>query len=262
MKKERLARGWSIHELSDRTGIVAGHLSRIETGKRPATENIARACDRVFPERRGGFLELYEESKTWAPPGFRDWPEHEDQAGSMREWSGNGNIPGMLQTEDYARAVLETYPGVGPEIVAARLANRMARQQRVLFRKEPPRAFYIIDHAALYRLVGSPEAMAVQMAHLAEVASMPNVTMQILPAKAHPASQSGFLIADGAAYEEYVGGGLVFTEEDKVAFLDIVFDSLRTECYSASDSAAIIRRADTVWTGESRRSVEPTAGTV
>ena len=259
--KERLARGWSLDEMERRTGIAAGHWSRIENGRRPPTENIAEAADRVFPERRGWFLEFYDESRTWAPTGFRDWPEYEDKAATLREWSGNGNIPGLLQTEAYARALLETYPGVSAEIVSARLANRMARQRRVLLRDEPPSAFYIIDQTALDRLVGSPEIMAGQMAHLADVASRANVTMQILPAVAHPATQSGFLIAGDAAYAEHIVGGLVFTEAETVTTLAIMFDSLRTECYRASESAAIIRRAGAVWTGERVATQAPTAET-
>jgi hypothetical protein len=61
MRKERLSRGWSIHEFARRTGLNAGHLSRIENGKRPPTENVAAACDVAFPERRGWFTEYYEE---------------------------------------------------------------------------------------------------------------------------------------------------------------------------------------------------------
>ena len=56
IRKERLARGWSIHELYRRTGIAAGHLSRIENGKRPPTEGVAVGLDAVFPERRGRLL--------------------------------------------------------------------------------------------------------------------------------------------------------------------------------------------------------------
>ena len=112
--------------------------------------------------------------------------------------------------------------------MAARLANRMSRQQRVLLRDDPPSAYYIIDHAALYRLVGSAEVMEDQMNHLAEIASRPNVTMQVLPAVAHPATQSGFLIADDAAYTEHVVGGLVFTDPETVTSLALMFDSLRT----------------------------------
>ncbi len=260
VRKERLARGWSLDELAGRTGIAAGHWSRIENGRRPPTENIALACDRAFPGRRGWFREFYEESRTWAPAGFRDWPEYENKAGSLREWSP-GIITGMLQTRDYARSLLETFPGVSADVVAARLANRMARQQRVLFRDEPPSAYYIIDHAALYRMVGSPEVMAGQLTHLAGIASLPNVTMQVLPAVAHAATQSGILIADDAAYTEHVLGGLVFTDPETVTSLAIMFDSLRTECYRASESAAIIRRAGAVWTGEQAATQAPTAGT-
>jgi transcriptional regulator with XRE-family HTH domain len=57
MRKERLARGWSLAEFAQRTGINAGHLSRIENGKRPPTENVAAACDVAFPERKGWFTE-------------------------------------------------------------------------------------------------------------------------------------------------------------------------------------------------------------
>ena len=111
LKKERLAHGWSLPELSQRTGIDAGHLSRIENGKRPPTEAIARACDAVFPERKGWFSEYYEDSRTWAPPGFRSWAEYEDKAPRLSVWSP-GVIHGLLQTEDYARALLDTAPGV------------------------------------------------------------------------------------------------------------------------------------------------------
>jgi transcriptional regulator with XRE-family HTH domain len=261
LHKERVARGWSLREFSARTGINIAHASRIENGKRPPTEKVAAACDQAFPERRGWFSEYYEESKTWMPPGFRDWPEYENKAMRFSEWSP-GVVTGMLQTEEYARELLRTYPGVTGEIVAARLASRMERQRRVLMREDdPPTACYIIDHAALYRLVGSPEVMVGQMRHLSAVAAMPNVTLQVLPAVAHPATQSGFLIADAAAYTEHVVGGLVFTEPETVTALERLFDTLRAECYRASESAAIFRKAGAVWTGERAVTAGPTAGT-
>src|ERR1700730_17965722 len=85
LKKERLARGWSLPELSRRTGIDAGHLSRMENGKRPPPEAIALACDAAFPERRGGLSEYYEESRHWSevPASFKSWPEYEDKAATL-----------------------------------------------------------------------------------------------------------------------------------------------------------------------------------
>lgn len=77
----------------------------------------------------------------------------------------------------------------------------------------------------------------------------------------HRVLVSGFLIADDAAYTEHVIGGLVFTDAETVTVLDRLFDTLRAECYRASESAAIIRRAAEVWTGESRPTAVPTAAT-
>jgi transcriptional regulator with XRE-family HTH domain len=258
MRKERLARGWSLDELARRTGIAAPHLSRIENGRRPPTEKIAVACDLVFPERRGWFHEYYEESKSWMPPGLRSWAEHEDKALRLSIWAPS-IVHGLFQTEDYARVLIALLPGVADEVVTARLASRMERQHRVLSRKDdPPSVTCIVDHAALYRLVGSPDIMAAQMSHLAGIASLPNVTLQVLPAIAHPATASEMIIADNsAAYAEHLAAGGVYTEDETVTHLARLFDTLRAECYRASESAAIIRRAGTLWTGESRATAGP-----
>jgi transcriptional regulator with XRE-family HTH domain len=258
MRKERLARGWSLPELSARTGINAGHLSRIETGKRPPTEHVAMACDAAFPERKGYFLEYYEESRTWTPPGFRDWPELENKAARLSVWTP-GIIDGLMQADGYARALLATLPGATAEAITGRLQSRMERQRRVLTRQDPPTVRCIVDHAALYRLVGSPKTMATQMDHLTEVANLPHVTIQVLPAIAHPATQSGFMVTDSAAYAEHVIGGFAYTETESVTALDRLFDSLRDECYRVSESLAIIRKAGTLWTGESPVTQELTA---
>lgn len=260
MKKERLARGWSLREFSMRTGINIGHASRIENGKRPPTEKVAAACDVAFPERKGWFSEYYAELSEWAevPAAFKDWPEREERAAALRDWWPS-IVSGLLQTEDYASALLRTYPGVSDETVIARLANRMERQRRVLMRDSAPLAWFLVDQLALYRLVGSPEIMAIQMRHLLEVAALPNVTLQILPAVANPGVTSGFVIADESAYAEHVAGGFVYTGE-AVAGLTRIFDSLRTEAYRGSESLRILEGMAEAWSGGSPAFPEPTAG--
>jgi transcriptional regulator with XRE-family HTH domain len=259
MRKERLARGWSLPELSQRMGgINHGHLSRIERGVRPPTENIADLCDEVFPERKGWFREYYEESKSWTPPGLRSWAEHEDKAVRLSVWAP-GIVHGLFQTEDYARTMISVLPGVTDEVVAVSLASRMERQRRVLFRKDdPPTVVCIVDHPALYRLVGSPEIMAAQMRHLLELAALPNVTLQVLPAVAHPATASELIIADNnAAYAEHLAAGGVYTEDDTVTSLERRFATIHGECYRVSESLAVIRKAEEIWTGASPATAGP-----
>jgi transcriptional regulator with XRE-family HTH domain len=248
MKKERLARGWSILELAKRMGVDPAHLGRVETGKRPPTENLAVKCDAVFPERRGWFAEFYDESRHWpeVPATFKSWPEYEDKAASLRDWSPS-IVTGLLQTEGYARALISVQPHITQETANARLATRMQRQKRVMASDNAPAAWFIIDELSLYREVGSAQSMASQLRHLLEVAATPKVTIQVLPAIAHPANASGFLMADDAVWIEHAAGGFVYTEEELVSGIALRFDSLRAESYRASESLALIERLEGIW---------------
>ena len=166
-----------------------------------------------------------------------------------------GTVHGLFQTKDYAPVFLSTLASVPAEVVEARLASRMARQQRVLHRDDPPAVVCIIDHVALYRGVGSPAIMAAQMRHLLDLAGQPNVTLQVLPAVAHPATASELIIADNtAAYAEHLAAGGVYTDPETVTRLELIFTTIRGECFRASDSAATIGKAGKLWTGASRHS--------
>jgi transcriptional regulator with XRE-family HTH domain len=246
MRKERLAHGWTLREFNARTGIDVGQASRIETGRQPPTEKVADACDRVYPERRGWFREYYEESKSWVPAGFRSWAEYEDKAATVRVWAPT-IVHGLLETENYARIMLSVYPGVSDQVVKARLASRMQRQQRVLFRADPPDVHVIVDEAALYRRVGSAEVMAEQMSHLLELAALDHVRLQVMPAVEHPCNVSEMIIADDAAYTESLAGGGTYTGPEMVARLSRLFATLAGECYRVSESRMIIERMRDTW---------------
>ncbi len=262
MKKERLAHGWSLQELSMRTAYDGAHLSRIENGLRPPTRALALACDVAFPERRGWFTDYYDESRQWAevPPGFRDWSEIEDKAVQLRAWTP-GIIHGLLQTEDYAAALLRTSPGASDETVAGRLRARMERQRRVILRDIPPAACFVVDEMALYRLVGTPAVMTAQLRQLAPSPRCPTSPSRSCPAVAHPANASGFVIADDAAWCEHVASGFVYTDQTVRALLRL-FDTLRSESYRASETAALLERTAQTWaTGASPLTQTPTAET-
>jgi hypothetical protein len=218
------------------------------------------SCDQQFTERRGWYSTYYEESKSWVPAAFRNWAEVEDKAVTIRSWTPSF-IDGLLQTADYARAQLETATGVTAEVVSARLTNRMQRQQRVLYRLDPPAAWFVVDELSLYRCVGSPEIMAAQMRHLAEVARMAHVVIQVLPAVAHPAGASSFMLADNSAYAEHVASGFVYTDGQKVTDMERLMATILSESEKASESLAMIERLGETWaTGVSPLTAMRTAG--
>jgi transcriptional regulator with XRE-family HTH domain len=104
-------------------------------------------------------------------------------------------IPGLLQTEDYARAVIRLGNAGNEEEVARRTEARLSRQE-ILNREEPPRNWAVIDEAALRRPIGGRAVMREQLRHLIEMSGHPAVTLQILPfgAGGHPALGGPFTI--------------------------------------------------------------------
>ena len=218
-RRARRTAGWTLAEFGQRIGYDPGQISRVESGKRPPTELFAQMCDRAFPDRDGWFTEFYAESCTWiaTPPWFRSWVEHEQGAATLRIWQ-LGVLSGLLQTADYAHAILTVNPGVTQDEVGARLAARLERQA-ILARDEPPTAWFLVDEAALRRHIGPPEVMAAQLAHLAGVARLPNVTIQVVPATTHAGLLGGFALTERAAYVETAVAGQVFEDAEIIAEL-------------------------------------------
>lgn len=253
MRKERLARGWSLREFAARSGVDMATASLIENGKRPPNERVADACDRVFAERRGWFREYHDELQEWSeiPATFRNWSDYEDKSTTLRAWTPS-IIDGLAQTEDYARAQIATERGIDAAAKENRVRERMARQRRILRRAHPPRLSLLVDEAALYRLVGSTVIMAAQLGHLLEVAAWPNVVLQVAPEVAHSSIASEYLIADDAVWAESVIAGGVHVTPEIMADVEGRFDTLRGECMKVSESLALIERQAEAWstTGE------------
>jgi hypothetical protein len=241
-----MARGWSIAEVARRADINAAHLSRIELGSRPPTEKIAAALDKAFPEKQGWFSSWHGESQSWPeiPATFRSWPDYEDRSATLRVWTP-GILDGLVQTEDYARALMTTEPGIDVHTRDLRLRGRMERQRR--FWDRQVMTALVIDVMSLYRQVGGPEIMAAQLQRTLEVAAMPNVTLQVMPAVEHPANNGAIMIADSAAWCEHAAAGYVFTDPETVRRLALRFDTLRGESCKVSESTAILRRLGDIW---------------
>ena len=129
------------------------------------------------------------------PQWFRAYVDLESAAALIRTYEGQF-IPGLLQTDDYMRAVIHgAHLDESAEEVGRRVRLRMARQT-LLTREHPPRLWAVVDEAALRRPVGGREVMRGQVERLIEAAKLPNVTLQVLgfDSGAHPAMVGSFSV--------------------------------------------------------------------
>lgn len=247
LARAREAAGMTQEVLAKTIHVSASLVAMWETGKRAPKHEYVRACDNVL--RTGGFLfRLLDE---WVPlkvsPEWLDkWLLVEEQATTLL-WFEPVIIPGLLQTEDYARAVLRAgkyYLADTEEMVAARLDR-----QRILDLDNPPFLVAVLDESVLMRNVGDARVMADQLMHLGHMAERPNVVVQIAPLSAPACAGflSTFIIAsfDGgneAAYADNQLSGDVIESLDDVATLRQLFERFRADALSQHESIDLIRK--------------------
>ena len=164
------------------------------------------------------------------PQWFRTYVDLESAAGLIRTYEGQF-IPGLLQTDDYMRAVIHDTHRESSEELGRRIRLRMARQT-LLTREHPPRLWAVVDEAALRRPVGGREVMRGQLERLLDATKLPNVTLQILPfaAGAHSAMVGAFSILRFAdrelpdvVYLEHLTNAIYLDKRDEVErYLDVM----------------------------------------
>ncbi|MBB2912141.1 hypothetical protein FHS43_003421 [Streptosporangium becharense] len=226
----------------------------IETAKRSPSEQFARHCDEAL-EAEGALMRLWPMvSHASAPPWFRPWLDVEATAEALRTWEPL-IMPGLLQTEEYARAILSGEIGVTPEQVEEQVSTRMERQS-ILRRPRPPFFWVVIDEAVLHRPIGSPRVMAAQLEHLLAAGQTPRLTIQVLPLNAYSTTglAGGFAIAQtqGAfdtAYVESAGVMSRVTERpEDVRTLIYRYEGIRSEALSQRESLELIKETLPRWT--------------
>lgn len=189
VRKLREQKGMSRDDLGTAIGHTGSTIANIETGYRAPTPDQAVSLDRVLGQP-GTIADL--EARLSGLPfssGFRPFTPHEAEATVMWMFE-NLMVPGLLQEDGYARAILETHPDATPELVEERLKGRMERQ-RILDRARPPRLWVLLDEAVLHREIGSRKIMDSQLRHLVDLAGRPNITIQILTEKTHSGLTGG-----------------------------------------------------------------------
>jgi transcriptional regulator with XRE-family HTH domain len=200
----RMLLGAQLRRLREGTGISpekAGYeirssrskISRMETGrvgfKIRDVEDLLTLYGVVSPEERAKIMALARRSRAaewWTqysdilPDWFETYLALESAAVAIRSFEIQF-VPGLFQTEDYARAVTRLGHQTAPAHEVERRVRLRRQRQDVLARAHPPRVWAMLDEAVLRRPLGGTPVMHAQLRHLAEVARMPHVTLQVVP---------------------------------------------------------------------------------
>jgi transcriptional regulator with XRE-family HTH domain len=188
LRSLRMGIGLTAEDVADRLGFSRSKISRLENGRRGASRaDIARLCElyQVDEEHRLRLTELAAEGKQRAwwqrlSLTYGDYVGLEAEADSISDY-GLALVPGLLQTPDYARALVrDGGPTLAPRIIEERVQARITRQ-RLLSSDAAPNFEAVLDESVLHRVVGSPSIMLAQLRQLLEMSQLPNVAIRIVP---------------------------------------------------------------------------------
>lgn len=252
LRHARSAAGLSQEDLGKAINYSSSLISAVEKGQRPPTEEYLALVDRALGTG-GLFGRLLKEvvSLDWAPVWLRDWIVLEREATLIR-WFEPSLVPGLLQTEAYARAVLGWGGLMDAAEVEQRVASRLERQE-ILARPKPPQFVAIIDESVLHRPVGGAAVMAEQCERLIADAQRPHIAVHILPVAAggHAGLAGGFIIAKSddmqVAHVDNSVHAQVIEKRDVLDSLIPKWEALRGEALPRGQSIELIRDVAKTW---------------
>jgi transcriptional regulator with XRE-family HTH domain len=254
----RQAAGLSQEQLGEQIGYSAAQVGAVETARRMPGMDLAERCDKVL--NAGGALvrqlkgiKKFLKAQAY-PAWFRGWPTVEGEATTLRNWEPLV-MPGLLQTEAYARAILAVQPGITEDGLEEQVAARMTRQ-RVLSQETPPFLWCLLDEGVLHRCVGAATVMRDQLGHLIEVSEWPQVTVQAVPysvgvhaGTAGPFVIAGFDDAPSIVYLDTAVVGQIVETPGLVDEVTLVWEALRSEALPRAASRDLIAKiAEERWT--------------
>ncbi len=257
LRRYREQAGLTIDVVADRLACSKSKVSRIETGHTTATPRDVQELMNVYGADGAACGELVQIAREARQKGW--WHPYttlltgayvgmEAAAKRIRAYEGMV-VPGLLQTEHYAKAMLFTSrPDIDEDEAERRIRVRMQRQS-LLIQDDPIDLWVVLDEAVLSRPVGGDAVMRGQLVQLLEAADMPNVTLQVLPfaAGAHAGMDGTFAILDfpdpqdpDVVFAENATGGLFLEKTDELFKYHVIFRALHTAALPPDESAALI----------------------
>lgn len=256
LRRLREAAGLTLERVAEDLEVSDSKISRIETGRVAASPRDVRDMldlYKITGEQREELLEITRHARQkgwWHIYGGlpRTLVGLEAAAVSIRTYETQ-LVPGLLQTAEYARAVIRALSSeVDPEQTERRVELRIARRA-LLTQEDPPALWAILDEAALRRPVGRPATMREQLDYLREAAMLPKVTLQVLPFSAgeHAGMTGAFTILGfseptdpDVVYLEQTTSDLYLENIEDIQWYKQAFDHLRTEAMEPDDSVAFL----------------------
>ncbi|MDG4828999.1 helix-turn-helix transcriptional regulator [Solwaraspora sp. WMMD1047] len=264
LKRLRQAAGLTRDDAAEQTKLNGATLWRIETAKvRPHRRTLiilmnrygvtdsderAKLFDLAKDAGHLGWLQDYEDDLT---EQYLTYVSFEAGARSIRNYESLF-IPGLLQTEEYARAVIAgVLPLASKEEVERRVEMRMQRQAALHRADDPLQLWAIVDEAALHRVVGDAGVMHAQLKALIEVAELPQVTFQVVPFSvgAHTGMPGSFVVMEfpdpadpDLIYVDSIAGDVFVEHESEVRRITIYYQHLQAAALNRSDSVRLIEQ--------------------
>lgn len=237
-------------------------ISRLELGRvsfkaRDVTD-LLTMYGVTDPDKREAFLEMVARSNE---PGwwhrytdllvdwFQDYLGLEESTSRIQEWEQQ-LIPGLLQTEDYARAITSHGWSVLPsQSVQRQVAVRMRRQE-LLNRPNPPKLWAVIDESVLHRPIGGRRVLLAQIEHLLTLTKRPHITLQVLPYQfsgyAAEASFTTLRFAEpelpDVVYIEHLSGALYLDKRSDTELYSRVFDRLTVDAHTPDHTRQVLMK--------------------
>lgn len=257
LRQRRERAGLSLEVVAERLECSQSKISRIETGHTSVTVRDVRDMLAIYEATDAEIEELSElardaRQKAWWHPYTQvlssAYVGLEAEARRVRTYE-QLVVPGLLQTENYARAMMQTFPKRPAEEISDRIRVRMQRQS-LLDREDDFNLWVVLDEAALSRPVGGDEVMREQLRRLLNAAERPNVKIQLLPFEigAHAGMDGTFAILDfdqirdqSIVFAENATGGLFIDKYDEVQRYLRLFDIVHTAALGPEHTAARIK---------------------
>ncbi|MDX3225602.1 helix-turn-helix transcriptional regulator [Streptomyces sp. ME19-01-6] len=249
MRRLRGGAGMSLARLAEVLKYSKPHLGRIETAESMIPEGLSEKLDAAFGTD-GHFTRLYELARHEVHPDkYRRYMDFEARAESIAHWS-SCVVPGLLQTEAYARELLSAGAGEATEEeIEQRVAARLSRRER-LRGNAAPHVWVVLDESVIWRQIGGPKVMHEQLAALLPLMDTPRSKIQVLP-YSHGAHRliggdlDLLVLPDSSmvAYDEGIDASHLYEGETSVQERRRAYDVLRAYALTPKESARLIRTA-------------------